>query len=170
MRSARYNIALAERQEGIDMVPTNTLLTAMMTALGSDTTMLAGALWLFPIKSEFSPGPDPVLTDADLADFDGSGPKTTGAATRPVLSDPVSGDIFIRIPDPAGGWQWTTTGTTNLPQTIYGVALSSDSATIEGAELLGTALLPGGPVELNITGNSFGFSDVDFRLVLPALQ
>lgn len=152
------------------MNPTQVLLTGLLTRLGSDTAMLAGALFLFPIKTAFAPGPDPGLLDTDLADFDGSTAKTTAAATRPVLVDPVTGSQFLRMPDPAGGWQWTTTGTTNLPQTIYGLALGSSSVTIEGGALLATALLDNPQALQAPAGQSFGYGDVTFTMVLPALQ
>jgi len=151
------------------MTPTATLTTAMLAALGSDTTMLAGALWVVPIKTTFSPGPTPGLVDADMADFDGSTPKASGAATRPVLTDPATGQQYLRIPDPAGGWNWTTSGTTNLPQTIYGFALTSDSTTVEGADLLGTVRIPDQYLQ-SPAGQSFGAGEVTFTLISPALE
>lgn len=153
------------------MTPTSVLQTAILTELGADTTMLAGDLYLFPIKTGFSPGPDPGLTDADLADFDGSAAIHAAAATRAVLVDPATGMQYIRVPDPVGGWQWTCSGDTNLPQTIHGIALSSDSTTIEGGVLLATAQLdPTYSLTVPGAGLSFGVGEVDFALVLPALQ
>lgn len=132
--------------------------------------MLAGLLYVFPIKEPFTPGPDPGLLDTDLSDFTGSTAKVAAAATRPVLTDPATGLQFLRIPDPAGGWQWTTTATTNLPQNVTGYALSTDSTTIEGGTLLGTVAVDP-PLILNApAGQSFGVSEVNFTLVLPALQ
>jgi len=150
------------------MVPTSVLQTQILTLIGADTVSLAGALYLFAIKNPFSPGPTPGLLDTDKADFDGSTAKTTAGATRPVLTDPVTGSQYLRIPDPAGGWTWTTTGTTNLPETIWGIALGTSSTTLEGGKVIATALLDA-PIDLVATGDSFAVGEVRFTLVSPSL-
>lgn len=151
------------------MTPTETLVTEMLTMLGADTVTLAAANFLIPIKTPFTAGPNPILVDADIADFDGSTPLATGAATRPVYSDSATGDLFLSMPPPAGGFIWHTTGVTNLPQTIYGVALSTDSTTVEGADLMGTVAFDTGVV-LNAVGQVVQQDEVRFTLILPALQ
>lgn len=151
------------------MNPTLDLVTSMMTELGSDTTMLAGALFAIPIKTPFTPDLVPTLVDADMADFAGSAPKATGAAVRPVITDPNTGDLYLNIPPPAGGFFWVTTSGANLPQTIYGVVLSSDSTTVEGGVLMGSQLL-NDPVPLNASGQGVDGGDLRFTLVLPALS
>ncbi len=154
------------------MIPVAALTLEMMTLLGADTVTLAAAAWVMPLKKAFTPGSDPEIDDTWIADFDGSTPKACGAATRVPHTDAGTGQVFLSMPPPAGGYLWTTTGVTNLPQTIYGYALSSSSTTVEGGDLLGTQLqtpnvilsLEGG------AGQSFQADEVRFTLIEPALQ
>lgn len=152
------------------MIATSKLTTEMLTILGADTVTLAAACFVIPIKVPFTPGETLTLTDDDMADFTGSTPKATGAATRPVLTDPATGDQFLNMPSPAGGFRWTATATTNLPQTIYGAVLGSSSTTIEGDVLYGSQLLPENPVEINASGDSVAIDFVTFTLIPPGLQ
>jgi len=140
----------------------------MLTKLGADTVTLAAACWLIWIKSPFTPGTVLTLTDADMADFATSTPLAITAATRPVLIDPSTGDQYLRMPPPAGGFNAVVTAGTNLPQTIYGAVISSDSTTVEGGVVFGSTLLEE-PELLNATGQAFGIDDQRFTLVLPAL-
>lgn len=151
------------------MTPVEAVTEAMLAAIGADTVTLAGACWVIPIKTNFTPDPAPTLVDADIADFTGATPKACGAAARPVLVDPATGNLFLNMPPPAGGFLWTASDAVNLPQTIYGVALSSDSTTVEGADLLGTQLLDA-PLTLTGAGETVQLDSVTFTLILPALQ
>lgn len=150
------------------MTPTQLIITALLTKLGSDTVTLAAASWLIWIKTAFTPGPNLTLVDADMATFATSTPLVITAATRPVLIKPDTGDLFLRIPPPAGGFVGTVTAGTNLPQTIYGAVLGSSSTTIIGGVVFGSALFDE-PILLNTVGQSFELPEVEFTLVLPAL-
>lgn len=167
-RGAAANLVLGGKA-GEDVTPTSTLTTEMMTALGADTVTLAAAMFVIPIQTPFTPGTTPALVDADIATFTGATPKATGAATRPVITDPFTGGQKLVIPPPAGGFHWVTTDDTNLPQTIYGVVLGSSSTTIEGGVLFGSELLPS-PVELTTAAEDVTYEECVFSLIEPGLM
>jgi len=144
------------------MLPTQSAFTRFVDQIGSATVTfspsLADALWIVPIKTAFTPGLPLVLTDADMADFPGVVPKSIAAGSRSHGVDPLTGRLQITLPGPIGGFLWQASGDVTPPQTIYGVALTSDSLTVEGADLLASALLPE-PVTMSNTFDIVEFED-----------
>jgi len=114
------------------MNPTQVILSAAATLLAADTVLLDNAadVEVILIKEPFTPGPDLVIGDLVEADFDGYTPLAKAGTSPVVTTDPATGDKIIRLPDPAGGWNWATTGVTNLPQTIYGFAVMNEAETV----------------------------------------
>lgn len=153
------------------MEATQALLAAACAALGADTTTLAGVLRLAPVKVPIAPGPDLTVAAGDLANFDGSTPITITAATRTVSVDPATGEPAAIIPPPAGGVKWATTGSTALPQTIYGVVLGASTISFDAPNLLGAFLLDP-PVTLTATGQFFeaDADNLNFRLTRSAFN
>jgi len=128
------------------MKPTTKLWVTMIGQIGSDTVTfapkLAAAMWILLVKVPFTPGLGLTLTDAtDLATFIGSTPLAITAAVRPAVNDPLTSRQTINLPPPAGGFLWTCSTAPSPPETIYGVALSSSSTTVNGASLLAADLL-----------------------------
>lgn len=109
------------------------LLAADATTLAPATDANIVAL----VKAPFTPLESTVVGDLTLADFDGSTPLACGVGTQAEGLDPNNSDAIITLKAPVGGWRWETTGVTNLPQTIYGYALTND----DGSILLGCATL-----------------------------
>lgn len=144
------------------MKPVNFLLDAFAAALGATTVTfgpsLSEALFWIPIKSDFTPGPTLVLANTDIADFDGSTAKTIASAARTATINPLTGNRQIVLPPPAGGIAWTTTGTTNLPQTIYGVALSISGTDVTDEKLYAATKFEE-PVVLTAAGQLFESED-----------
>ena len=98
------------------------------TLLAADATTLAPAAdgnEIALVKAAFTPAESNVLADLTFADFDGSAPIVCGTGTQPTGLDPNTNDTLITIKPPAGGFRFATTGITNLPQTIYGFALTT---------------------------------------------
>lgn len=122
------------------MQATRALREAMAQLLAANAATLAPAAdgnVVALIKAAFTPSEEIVLADLSLANFDGSTPIEAGTGTQPEGLDPNTNDALITILPPAGGWRFETTGTTNLPQTIYGYALlSNDLATLFATEQL----------------------------------
>jgi len=101
--------------------------------LAASTTTLAQAAdpnHVVLIMEPFTPGENLVAADIEPASFDGSTPIEVELGTQLEGLDPATGDAIITIGPPVGGWRWETTGTTNLPQTIYGVALMNEAETV----------------------------------------
>src|SRR5262249_36978528 len=128
-----------------------------MKLLAADVATLAPAEanTIILIKEAFTPTPNLILADVVLADFDGSEPKDGIAGAQPEGQDPNTGDFVIDIAPSAGGWRWETTGTTNLPQTIYGFCLTDADGTV----LLASALLPS-PQTLNLINQRIDLGDL----------
>lgn len=119
-------------------------------------------LKIAPIKSAFTFTETMVLEDIELADFNYSAPRDVAIATTSAV-DPVTGDLCIRLTEPAGGFEWATSSDLNLPQTITGFALlSNDEATLLGVEQLAT------PITLTASGQFVDFPQPMFR-VLPGM-
>jgi len=144
------------------MGPTNYLIDTFAAEIGADTVTfvpkLAGAMWVIPVIEDFTPGPTVVLADSAIATFDGATPKAITAAVRTPSVNPLTGNRQIILPPPAGGFTWTTTGVTNLPQTVYGYALTSDSTSFGSTKLLGTTKLEE-PLTLTASGQAIENDD-----------
>lgn len=150
------------------MVPTQVMLNSVATAIATDTTTLAAVLFLkvFLVKAAFTPGGNLVVGDLTAADFAGSTPIANTSAVMLKYLDPATGEWIIEVPPPVGGWHWqTTSGVTNLPQTIYGYACVDSTSAI----LYGTELLPA-PLLLNANAQGVDVPAVRFRLNQAALS
>jgi hypothetical protein len=150
------------------MRPTQVMLDAVATEIATDTAVLANALFLqvFLVKAPFVPGPGLTVGSLTPADFAGSTPKANTSATMLKFTDPATGEWIVEVPPPVGGWHWqTTSGVTNLPQTIYGYGCMDNT----GAILYGTDLLPV-PQLLNANAQGIDIPAVRFRLNQSALS
>lgn len=74
-------------------------------------------------KNNLTPNRTTVFADLVEADFTGYARKACGAGAASGLKNPVTGCWEIRPKEPLGGFEFNTTGTGELPQTIYGYAL-----------------------------------------------
>src|SRR6266404_3262845 len=102
----------------------------MVDGVASDTTALANILnadvpgHVVLFKAPFTPMPDldPVAMLLTQADFDGyvANGISSATGTQNTALDPLTSDYLLQLKLPVGGFRWETTGTTNLPQTIYG--------------------------------------------------
>ncbi|SRR6266545_2116887 len=149
------------------MVPTQALINASAAAIAADAAALADAdfLHVYLIMAAFTPNNNLVIGDLVKATFTGAAAKATITATMQKFTDPQTGEWIIQIPEPAGGWHWQTTDTANLPQTIYGYALTD----LNEITLWGSALLDA-PVVLNGVGQGVDIGQVRFRLSQSCLS
>lgn len=150
------------------MNPTQVMLDSVATAIASDATVLANPLFVkvFLVKAPFVPGPNLTVADLTPADFAGSAALANTTAVILQYKDPLTGEWIVEVPPPVGGWHWqTTSGVTNLPQTIYGFACVDNTSAI----LYGTQLLPT-PLLLNGNGQGIDLPNVNFRLANAALS
>lgn len=125
--------------------PVQAFLDRLAVLVQTDTTFLdqaADALLVHLSKSAFTPGPSRVIGDFTEADFDGYAALEAGTGTPQRFLDPVTGLWMVQILEPVGGWNWITTGLTNLPQTIYGCYLTlNDGTTLVGCQRFGTQVV-----------------------------
>lgn len=149
------------------MIPTQALLDKVASAIATDTAALAAALFLhvYLVKAPFTPGPNLVVADVPKADFTGATAIVTTSAVMGMAIDPQTGEWIIQVPEVAGGWHWQTTDLVNLPQTIYGYALTNVGETV----LWGTAIFDA-PILLNGDDQGIDVDQVRFRLANSALS
>lgn len=144
----------------LPMLPVRIQLGALLAA---DSTTLAPAITanqIALISDPFTPDENLVIGGLTLANFVTSTPLAGSTGAQSVAIDPATGDQVITIKVPAGGWRWVTTGLTNLPQTIYGFALTDST----GATLIGVAALPV-PVTLTAIGQQVDLGEVTITFV-----
>jgi len=112
-----------------------------------------------PVRNPFTPSKGLDLDTLTAADFSGSTPLVGGAVPIVRFVDPSDGKDKLRIPEPAGGWNWLVTGGANLPQTIYGVKVDAPSLSI----FVGSMKLSQ-QVVLTVLGQGFGVGDIIINL------
>lgn len=115
------------------MQATLALREKMAQLLAADATTLAQAAdanLLKLVNAAFTPSEASAIGDLSFANFDGSTPIEVELLTQPEGLDPNSTDAIISLSPPVGGFRWETTGVTNLPQTIYGYALTNAAGTV----------------------------------------
>lgn len=146
----------------MNLTPTNAVQDRIGVLLSADASTLAPASdanIVALVKAPFVPSAGLIASDLTLADFDGADPIAgeTGAQENGI--DPADGSQVVTNIEPAGGWRWETTGATNLPQTIYGVALLNEA----GTTLLGSALLEA-PLTLSAAGQFIDLGSLAIRI------
>jgi hypothetical protein len=97
-------------------------------------------------ENNFTPGLAAVYADLGAANNDyGMGPITVPLDTPPIQAyDPLTNEYRLLLPEPLGGFTFTSTSIPLTPKTIYGYGI----VTSVGNNLLASALLPGGPLEI----------------------
>ena len=123
------------------MIATTVLDLAAQGLLAADPATMAPAalaLHVHLIQAPFVPGDTTDFTALVEADFTGSTAKAAGVGACQTFNDPVTQQLAIQLNEPVGGWHWKATDAVNLPQTIYGYAVTDNA----DAVTLGSALLP----------------------------
>jgi hypothetical protein len=109
--------------------------------LAADATTLAPvalALHVHLIKAPFTPSPSLTWADisADVATFDGYLEIDSEVGAQLQSINALTGASQVTLKLPAGGWRWETTGTGDLPQAIWGFAVTDNGDTV----IIGTEL------------------------------
>jgi hypothetical protein len=135
--------------------------------LATDTATLAPAAnanHMSLLKAPIAPSESVGLGDLTFADFDGSTPLDVTLGAQAEALDPATNDSVITLSPPVGGWRWVTTGITNLPQTIYGVALMDKT----DATVLATEAFPV-PIVLTAIDQVVDIGPLELRLIAGSL-
>jgi len=129
--------------------------------LAADTATLAQAAdnnVIALVMEPFTPSEGLAVGGLTLATFDGSTPILVGLGAQPEGLDPNTNDGLISLKPPAGGFRFETTGTTNLPQTIYGFALLNEAMdTLFASEALAA------PITLTAVNQVINLENVQIR-------
>jgi hypothetical protein len=118
------------------------------------------------VMAPFVPSGNLAYADLTFATFTGATPKTVALGAQQVGIDPVTGDQIITIVEPAGGWRFQATASTNLPQTIYGFALFDSTGP---GPLIATELLPN-PITIAASGQELNLGTVKLVVVQQPLS
>ena len=145
------------------MLPMKALRLKFGTALAADSASLAPAVTgnnLKLYKADFVE--DEALTAASLteATFDGYAAIVGSTGAQLTGVDPVTNEQLVTIKEPIGGWRWTVSGITDLPQTIYGFGLQ-----ITGAGALLAVERFDQPITLTEAGQEIEISNAKIRIV-----
>jgi len=108
------------------------LIDDIAALIGADTANLAEATPFVALHLAMAAFTEDVALEVgDLveATFDGYAAIHAASAATQVFIDPVTGLWVLQVREPAGGWHWVTSGTTNLPQTIYGYYITNAAGT-----------------------------------------
>jgi len=150
------------------MLATRFLRNQALALLAADTTTLAPAadeIYIGLVMNDLAPSEGITFADITLATFDGYAELAIGLNAQPEGFDPTTDDSIIDFKPPAGGFRWITTGTTNLPQTIYGfVLLDHAKAVVWASERLPT------PITLTLAAQRIDLGDVLCRLLANSIQ
>ena len=144
------------------MIPSSVLAKAIATLLAHDATTLANmtAMHVHLAKQAFTPSRGLDVTTLVEATFSGYTALQPTAGNQLEYNDPLTALETVELIPPAGGWHFQTTGTTDLPQTIYGWYLTDHTdAVLYGSGLLAT------PIPLTISGQGFDLPALIFAFL-----
>jgi len=114
------------------MVPSQAQFELMLQLLGAQSPGFGETTdgpMVILLQQPFVPAPERVIGDLVEADFDGYAGVEANAGPKPQSLDPNNGDSLLKITAPTP-YLWETTGLTNLPQTIYGFAVTNNAGTL----------------------------------------
>lgn len=145
------------------MQPTSTLANRVSSLIQTDTTTLAAAaaLKLHLAMAAFTPSLTLLLAGLTEATFVGYAALAAGATgSQNQWFDPATGNSIVEMKAPVGGWTFSCSGATGLPQTIYGYYLTDGGV----ATLYASALLT---PSITITASGQGIEVPNARFVFP---
>jgi len=149
------------------MQASRALREKMAQLLAADATTLAPATdanLVTLAQAAFNPSELLAIGDVTPADFDGSDPIEITVGVQAEGLDPLNADAIITLSPPVGGFRFETTGTTNLPQTIYGVYVTDNGAT----KILCSKLLDQ-PITLTTINQVIDLGDLNLRQLANSL-
>lgn len=148
------------------MNPVGPVLTALIDGILGMAAFTAGTLGkVKPIRQPYAYTPGMVLADLTLADFATSTALAMGDEPS-TYTDPLTGDEIIALAAPVGGFEWLVTAGTNLPQTIYGYALTDAAGTV----LIGVTDPLTDPLPLTTVGQGIDAGELTFRVTLAGVS
>lgn len=145
------------------MQPTFAMANQVSNLVATDTTQLAAATAtkLHLASASFTPSLSLLIGSMTEATFTGYAALAAGATGAQLnYFDPATGNQIVEVKAPAGGWVFKCTGSTGLPQTIFGSYLSDNGS----ANLLGSQLLS---PSVTLTAANQGLEVPNVRYTFP---
>lgn len=145
------------------MQPSSQLANSASTLVAADVANLAAAAAtkLHLASAAFTPALGLLLSGVTECTFTGYAALAAGATgAQTQYFDPASGNSIVEVKSPAGGWVFKCTGTTGLPQTVFGSYLTDNGVTV----LLGSQLLT---PNVTITASGQGLEIPNARFTFP---
>lgn len=150
------------------MIPGQTLLNRVGTLLGADTSSLAPAAnppKIHLAMAAFTPALALTPGSFTEATFVGYAALLAAVGAQLVFFDPVTGYQNVELTPPAGGWRFSVTGTTGLPQVIYGYYITDNGVTV----VYGSALFAN-PINLTASGQAIELPPLRWAVPSTGLQ
>lgn len=136
---------------------TKTVCDRIPVLLGADTLTFSDVdgCHVVLIQEAWTPDRTTAIAGLTPASFTDSAAKD--ASSVDASQDPLNGDELVNLLPPVGGWRWEATNGTNLPQTIFGYAVYTDSLTLD------TVLLDE-PIELTAANQAVDLGSIIVRI------
>lgn len=145
------------------MQPTSAMANQVSNLVATDTTQLAAATApkVHLAMANFAPSLALLLAGLTEANFVGYAALAAGATGAQLnWFDPATGNQIVELKSPASGWNWKVTGSTGLPQTIYGYYITDNgNATLYASALLASPIV--------LTAVSQGLEVANARVTFP---
>lgn len=150
------------------MLPMKAVRLLLGSLLAADTSSLAPAISankMMLFVNNIAITEDLAVGDLVPANFTGYAPILGSTGAQEVGLLPQTLAQAITLDTPVGGWRWVTADLVNLPQTIYGYALTNNA----GSTLLAVGLLDT-PIQLNSAGVIVDLGTVNLTFVAQPLS
>jgi len=149
------------------MVPTTVITDSITDLIAADVANLAAAAakHVHLIMAPFTPGPGTDFTALTPATFTGSTALNAAAGAQQSFQDGATQRRVVQLIEPVGGWHWVTGDAVNLPQTIYGFAVTD----LANAVTFGSEVFPT-PIVLTAGGQAIDIAQVRFTQSLSPLS
>lgn len=151
----------------LGMVATGAQQLQIATLWAGDATTLgaATAMNLHLAQAAFVPGPNLTVASFTEATFVGYAAIALGTGAQLTFTDPITGMVTIELKPPAGGLHFNCSGSTSLPQTIFGYYVTNTgNTTLYGSALFGT------PITLTASGQALDVPPLTFKFVPTSPQ
>jgi hypothetical protein len=133
------------------MIITDTLEVRLPTLLAADASTLAPAalaLAVSLVTAPFTPGRNTRYADLTKAAGAGLEPKAPAVGAQTMGFDPSKNAWKVILKEPAGGWNWVSTGVETPAETVEGYVVSNN----DNSQTYGSDVLPNGPVTVAAVG------------------
>ncbi len=149
------------------MRPHGGLEDRIRVLLATDTLWLAqitDALRVSLVAAPFTPSRTTLMAELTLATFAGSAYISVPLGNQQAYRDPNTGDSYVQLREPIGGWYWLCSSAPAASETVVGYVVHS----ADGAFTVGTGLLDT-PTTIAAAGDGVTIGSLRIRLPIGLL-